>query len=89
MDSGLLITLVTIIVTALAISIGTIVPSLMEGWAVVKALDGIARQPEAADSIRATLFVSIALLESVAIYVLLICLILLFANPLVGRVLGS
>lgn len=88
MDSGLLITLVTIIVTALAISIGTIVPSLMEGWAVVKALDGIARQPEAADSIRATLFVSIALLESVAIYVLLICLVLLFANPLVGRVLG-
>ncbi|MGB9880869.1 MAG: ATP synthase F0 subunit C [Anaerolineae bacterium] len=51
----------------------------------MKALEGMTRQPEVADRLRATLFISMALLESTAIYVLLICLILLFANPLLDR----
>jgi F-type H+-transporting ATPase subunit c len=85
MDSGTLITIVTIITTAIAITLGTIVPAWVEGRAVVKALEGMTRQPEVADRLRATLFISMALLESTAIYVLLICLILLFANPLLDR----
>ncbi|MCK4451850.1 MAG: ATP synthase F0 subunit C, partial [Anaerolineae bacterium] len=43
------------------------------------------RQPEAANDLRTTLLISMALLESTAIYVLLICLILIFANPLLDR----
>ncbi|MGC8786342.1 MAG: ATP synthase F0 subunit C [Anaerolineae bacterium] len=85
MDSGTLITIVTIVTTAVAITLGTIVPAWVEGRAVVKALEGMTRQPEVADRLRATLFISMALLESTAIYVLLICLILLFANPLLDR----
>jgi len=85
MDSGTLVTIVTIIATAMAITIGTIVPALVEGRAVLKALEGMTRQPEMADSLRATLFISMAILESTAIYVLLICLILLFVNPLFDR----
>lgn len=85
MDSGTLITIVTIVTTAIAITLGTIVPAWVEGRAVVKALEGMTRQPEVADRLRATLFISMALLESTAIYVLLICLILLFANPLLDR----
>lgn len=85
MDSGTLVTVVTIIVTAIAITIGTIVPAWVEGRAVVKALEGMTRQPEVADRLRATLFISMAILESTAIYVLLICLILLFVNPLLDR----
>jgi F-type H+-transporting ATPase subunit c len=85
MDSKTLITLATIIVSATAITLGTIVPAWVEGRAVLKALEGMTRQPEAADRLRATLFVSMAILESTAIYVLLICLILLFANPLLDR----
>ena len=53
----------------------------MEGRAVVRAFDNMARQPSVADRIRGLLFVVLAILESCAIYVLLICLILLFANP--------
>jgi F-type H+-transporting ATPase subunit c len=49
------------------------------------ALEGMTRQPEVADQLRATLFIAMALLESTAIYVLLICLILIFANPLATR----
>lgn len=82
MDPQVLITLITIIVSGVGIVLGTVVPAIVEGRAVLKALDGISRQPEAANDIRTTLLISMALLESTAIYVLLVILILLFANPL-------
>ena len=85
MDPGVLTTLVTIVVTSIGIVLGTLTPAIVEGRAVLKALEGMARQPEIANDLRTTLFVSMALLESTAIYVLLICLILLFANPLLDR----
>ena len=75
----------TILVSGIGIIIGTAIPSIMEGRAVLKALDGIIRQPEAADDIRTTLLISMALLESASIYVLLVILILLFANPMVTQ----
>ncbi|MBC7250272.1 MAG: ATP synthase F0 subunit C [Anaerolineae bacterium] len=85
MSPGTLVTLVTIITSGIMILLGTITPAIVEGRAVLKALEGMTRQPEVADRIRATLFISMALLESTAIYVLLICLVLLFANPLLDR----
>ena len=85
MDSATLVTIVTIVAAAAAITFGTAVTALMEGRAVVKALESMTRQPEMADRIRATLFISLAILESTAIYVLLVCLILLFVNPLLDR----
>jgi F-type H+-transporting ATPase subunit c len=63
----------------------TITPALVEGKAVLKALEGMTRQPEAANDLRSTLIIAMALLESTAIYVLLVCLILIFANPLLDR----
>jgi F-type H+-transporting ATPase subunit c len=84
-----LITLATIVVSAVAIVVGTLTPAIVEGRAVLKALDGITRQPEAANDLRTTLFVGMALLESTAIYVLLVVLVLLFANPLVDRFFGG
>lgn len=47
------------------------------------AIESIARQPEAEDSIRTTMFVGLALSETSGIYGLLIAIIMLFANPLV------
>ena len=85
MDSGTLITVVTIIVSGVGILLGTLTPALVEGRAVLKALEGMTRQPEAANDLRTTLLISMALLESTAIYVLLISLILIFANPLLDR----
>lgn len=89
MDAMTLITLATIVISAVAIVIGTLTPAIVEGRAVIKALEGITRQPEAANDLRTTLFVGMALLESTAIYVLLVVLVLLFANPLVDRILGG
>ncbi|MBS3753828.1 MAG: ATP synthase F0 subunit C [Anaerolineales bacterium] len=85
MDPGTLITLVTIIISGLGMVIGAITPAIVEGRAVEKALDSIARQPDSAGDLRTTLLIAMALLESTAIYVLLVQLILLFANPLLDR----
>jgi len=85
LDPQVLITLVTVLVSGIGIILGTAIPAIVEGRAVLKALDGIARQPEAANELRTTLLISMALLESTAIYVLLVQLILLFANPLIDR----
>jgi F-type H+-transporting ATPase subunit c len=52
-------------------------------------LDAIARQPDAAERISRTLFVGLAMIESLAIYCLVIALILLFANPLAKLIGGS
>ena len=71
----------TTIVVGVVIVLGTITAALMEGRAVIRAFDNMARQPSVADRIGGLLFVVLAILESTAIYVLLICLILLFANP--------
>lgn len=85
LDSGTLITLATILVSGIGMILGAILPALVEGRAVLKALEGMTRQPEAAGDIRNTLIVSLALLETTAIYVLLVIFVLIFANPLLDR----
>ena len=89
LESGTLIAVLTIIVPAVAMVLGAIAPAVLEGLAVLRALDGMTRQPEAANDLRGTLIISMALLESTAIYVLLICLVLLFANPVLDRMLPA
>jgi len=73
--------LASIIAAALAVSFGAIGPALAEGRAVAAAMDAIARQPEASGTISRTLFVGLAMIETMAIYCLVIALLLLFANP--------
>lgn len=77
---------VSIIAAALAMAIGGYGPARALGEALTKALDAIARQPEAAAPITRTLIIGMALIESIAIYAFVIALIILFANPLIGYV---
>ena len=70
------------VVAALAIAAGTMIPALAMGRAITQALDALARQPEAEKSITRTLFIGLAMIESLAIYCLVIVLIILFRNPL-------
>ncbi len=69
-------------VAAIAIALGAMFPALAMGRAIVQALDSLARQPEAERSITRTLFIGLAMIESLAIYVLVVVLIILFRNPL-------
>jgi F-type H+-transporting ATPase subunit c len=80
-------TLVSTVVAALAIMVGTIGPAFAMGKAISQALDALARQPEAEKSISRTLFVGLAMIESLAIYCLVIVLIILFRNPLLQYIL--
>ena len=73
--------LISIMGAALAISLGAISPALAQGKAVAAAMDAIARQPEAAATVSRTLFVGLAMIETMAIYCLVVALLLLFANP--------
>ena len=70
------------LVAGLAIAIGTIGPAIAMGRAISQALEALARQPEAERSIMRMLFIGLAMIESLAIYCLVIVLIILFRNPL-------
>lgn len=85
MEPGVLIIVVTITVAGIGIVLGTLTPAIVEGRAVLKAFDTMARQPEIAGEVRQTLIVAMALLETTAIYALLIMLALVFANPILER----
>lgn len=68
----------------IAIALGAMFPALAMGRAIGRALDALARQPEAEKSILRALFIGLAMIESLAIYVLVIALIVLFRNPLLA-----
>ncbi len=74
--------LASTVAAVIAMGIGVLGPGLAMGKAIGQALDALARQPEAEKSITRTLFIGLAMIESLAIYVLVVVLIVLFRNPL-------
>ena len=81
MDSVTLIGAVSIISAGLCMAIGSIGPALGEARAVSSALTSMAQQPDLASAITRTLFVGLAMIESMAIYCFVVSMILIFANP--------
>jgi F-type H+-transporting ATPase subunit c len=75
--------IMSILGAVIAVSFGAVGPALAEGRAVAAAMDAIARQPESAGTLSRTLFVGLAMIETMAIYCLVIALLLLFANPFI------
>lgn len=82
MNDITLFTTASTVAAALAIALGVFFPALAMGRAISQALDALARQPEAEKAITRTLFIGLAMIESLAIYVLVVVLIILFRNPL-------
>jgi F-type H+-transporting ATPase subunit c len=72
---------VSIFTAGLTVSFGAIGPALGEARAAAQALASIAQQPDAASTLSRTLFVSLAMIESTAIYCFVVSMILVFANP--------
>jgi F-type H+-transporting ATPase subunit c len=81
MDSSTLIALASIVTSGFTIGIGCMGPALGEGRAVALALTSLAQQPDASATITRTLFVGLAMIESLAIYCFVVAMILIFANP--------
>lgn len=61
---------------AIAIALSTIGPAIGQGMTAKAAMESIARQPDAAKDIRSTLIISMALMEALTIYGLLIAFML-------------
>lgn len=81
MDNIGIIGMVSIFSAGLTIAIGSIGPALGEARAAAQALSSIAQQPDEANTITRTLFVSMAMIESTAIYCFVVSMILIFSNP--------
>jgi F-type H+-transporting ATPase subunit c len=81
MDNMTLIAMASIVTAGLTIGLGVFGPGMGQGRAVASALIALAQQPDASSTITRTLFVGLAMIESMAIYCFVVSMILLFANP--------
>jgi F-type H+-transporting ATPase subunit c len=61
---------------------------IAQGNAVARAVESIARQPESANRILTLSMIGLAFIESLTIYVLVVALILIYANPFVSYIVG-
>ncbi|KAA5546240.1 ATP synthase F0 subunit C [Roseiconus nitratireducens] len=88
MNDQLIIAVTAMASAAVTMALGAIGAALGESRIGAAAMDALARQPDEASSITRTLFVSLAMVESTAIFCLVIALILLFANPFTATTAG-
>jgi len=84
-----IISAISIFTAGITMAIGSIGPAIGQGMAVARALGAIAQQPDEANTITRTLFVGLAMVESTAIYCLVISVILIFANPFWNYILSQ
>ena len=81
MDNLTIIACVSIVCAVLCVVIGASIASIGEAGIANRAMDTLSQQPDKSDDIQKTLFMSMAMVESSAIYCLVIAMILIFANP--------
>ena len=72
----------SILAAGFAIAFGTLGTGLGMGNGLNGATNAVGRNPEAQGKILLTMMVGLAMIESLAIYALVIALIVLYANPL-------
>lgn len=76
-----IIAITSIITAGVTTGFGIAAPALAQGRAVASALSSLAQQPDASVTITRTLFVGLAMIESMAIYCFVVSMIFIFANP--------
>ncbi len=81
MDNMTIIAVTSIVMAGFTTCGGCLAPAISEGRAIIAGLTSLAQQPDAAATITRTLFVGLAMVESIAIYCFVVSMILIFANP--------
>jgi len=81
MNNVSLIGVTSIVAATLCMALGSIAPAIGEARAIIQALSSIAQQPDESGSLSRTLFIGLAMIESIAIYCFVISIILIFTNP--------
>jgi F-type H+-transporting ATPase subunit c len=77
----------SLLVAGFTMAIGTIATALAMGQGLSSAANAVGRNPEAHGKVLITMMVGLAMIESLAIYALVVALIVLYANPLL-KVIG-
>ncbi len=86
MTEHAILALASTIMAGLTMALGAIGAALGESRIGAAGMDALARQPDEAGAITRNQFVALAMVESTAIFCLVIALVLLFANPfMAGR----
>jgi len=72
---------ICILAAGIGMGLGVVGPGIGMGHAIKGALDGTSRNPGVYKQLLTTMMIGLAMIESLAIYVLVICMIILYANP--------
>ena len=80
MDPTAISHIVEIVCAAFCVAFGSGMAAYAQGKVIAQTTDAMARQPELANDLRFTMIIGLAMIESLAIYCLLIALILLFVK---------
>ena len=75
-----------VMAAAVGMGLGSFGTGIGQGIAISKAVEGVARNPGASGKIMTVMLVGLAMIESLAIYCLVVAMIILFANPLTETV---
>jgi len=70
----------------IGMGLGSFGTGIGQGLAIQKAVEGVARNPGASGKILTTMMIGLAMIESLAIYVFVVAMIILFANPFTEQV---
>jgi len=89
MDNTTLIAIASIVMASITTGLGCMIPALGQARSITTALNAMAQQPDASQNITRTLFVGLAMIESLAIYCFVISMILIFANPFWNHVIAK
>lgn len=81
MENLITVATTSIASASLCMAIGSAAAGIAESFVAKQAMQSIAQQPDNSGEISKTLFISMSLIETSAIYCLLISMILIFSNP--------
>lgn len=86
--SKAIVVAISILSAAMVMAAGTLTTSLSMGYGLNGAVNAVGRNPEAQGKILTTMMVGLAMIESLAIYALVIALVVIYANPLL-KIIGA
>ena len=70
-----------VVAAGIGMGLGSFGTGIGQGLAIQKAVEGVARNPGASGKIMTIMLIGLAMIESLAIYVFVVAMIILFANP--------
>ena len=75
-----------VMAAGIGMGLGSFGTGIGQGLAIKSAVEGVARNPGASGKILTTMMIGLAMIESLAIYVFVVAMIVLFANPFTEKV---